>query len=101
METAWAKLLAQLVVFKEESGGCTAVPQSWGKKMYNRFGIKEAPDWWSEELAGRHPLPVIKQPAFVRDGFEISFFKHIQAEFYTLVVRRLSVSPSAERPFPI
>ena len=49
--TAWAKLLAQLVVFKEKSGGCTAVPASWGKKMYNRFGIKEAPDWWSEELA--------------------------------------------------
>ena len=43
--------LAQLVVFKEKSGGCTAVPASWGKKMYNRFGIKEAPDWWSEELA--------------------------------------------------
>eukprot|EP01045_Picozoa_sp_COSAG04_P019675 COSAG04_NODE_1936_length_5177_cov_5.298740_5_plen_91_part_00 len=44
-------MLAQLVVFKEESGGCTAVPQSWGKKMNKKFGTKEAPDWWSEELA--------------------------------------------------
>jgi len=49
-ETAWAKLLAQLVVFKEESGGCTIVPQRWGKKMNNKFGTTEAPDWWSEEL---------------------------------------------------
>ena len=48
---AWAKLLAQLVVFKEESGGCTAVPKtSWGKKMNKKFGTKEAPDWWSEAL---------------------------------------------------
>ena len=39
------------MVFKEESGGCTAVPQSWGKKMNKKFGTKEAPDWWSEELA--------------------------------------------------
>ena len=51
LETAWAKLLAQLVVFKEESGGCTAVPKSWGKKMNKKFGTKEAPDWWSKELA--------------------------------------------------
>ena len=36
--------LAQLVVFKEKSGGCTAVPASWGKKMYNKFGLKQAPD---------------------------------------------------------
>ena len=49
-ETAWAKLLAQLEVFKEESGGCTAVPQSWGKKMNKKFGTKEAPDWWSKAL---------------------------------------------------
>ena len=51
METAWAKLLAQLVVFKEKSGGCTIVPRSWGKKMNKKFGTKQAPDWWSEELA--------------------------------------------------
>ena len=50
LETAW-KLLAQLVVFKEESGGCTTVPQSWGKKMNKKFGVEEAPYWWSEELA--------------------------------------------------
>eukprot|EP01045_Picozoa_sp_COSAG04_P005092 COSAG04_NODE_231_length_19199_cov_263.690209_12_plen_86_part_00 len=39
------------MVFKEESGGCTAVPESWGKKMNNKFGVTGAPDWWSEELA--------------------------------------------------
>ena len=50
-ETAWAKLLAQLVVFKEESGGSTAVPQRWGPKIQEKFGIEEVPDWWSEELA--------------------------------------------------
>ena len=44
-------MLAQLVVFKEKSGGCTAVPQRWGKKMNNKFGVTEAPDWWSEALA--------------------------------------------------
>ena len=49
--TAWAKLLAQLVVFKEKSGGCTAVPASWGKKTNKKFGTKQAPDWWSEALA--------------------------------------------------
>ena len=41
-----ARLLAeeaQLVVFKEQSGGSTAVPQSWGKKMKKKFGIEEAP----------------------------------------------------------
>ena len=25
--------------------------QSWGPKIQARFGAKEAPDWWSEELA--------------------------------------------------
>ena len=50
-ETDWAKLLAQLVVFKGESGGSTAVPARWGKKMNKKFVTKEAPDWWSEELA--------------------------------------------------
>ena len=49
-ETDWAKLLAQLVVFKEKSGGCTIVPRSWGKKTNKKFGTKQAPDWWSEEL---------------------------------------------------
>ena len=45
------ELLAQLVTFKEESGGCTAVPTSWGPTIQAKFGIEEAPDWWSEELA--------------------------------------------------
>ena len=44
-------VLAQLVVFKEESGGCTAVPRNWGKQTQKKFDIKQAPDWWSEELA--------------------------------------------------
>ena len=42
---------AQLVVFTEESGGCTAVPRNWGKQTQKKFDIKQAPDWWSEELA--------------------------------------------------
>eukprot|EP01045_Picozoa_sp_COSAG04_P053290 COSAG04_NODE_23188_length_342_cov_1.045267_1_plen_63_part_10 len=49
----WATIFsfAQLVVFKEESGGSTAVPQSWGKKKMNKkFGVEEAPDWWSKAL---------------------------------------------------
>ena len=38
-------------MFKEESsGGCTAVPQSWGKRMNKKFGVTEAPDWWSKAL---------------------------------------------------
>ena len=32
-------------------GGCTAVPQSWAKKMNNKFGVEEAPGWWNGELA--------------------------------------------------
>ena len=47
---SWMDVLAQLVVFKEKSGGCTIVPKSWGKKMNKKFGTKQAPDWWSEEL---------------------------------------------------
>ena len=39
------------MVFKEESGGCTTVSPSWGKKMNKKFGLKQAPDWWSEALA--------------------------------------------------
>ena len=42
--------LRELVVFKEESRGCTAVPQRWDPKIQEKFGIKEAPDWWSKEL---------------------------------------------------
>ena len=74
-ETAWAKLLAQLVVFKEESGGCTTVSPSWGKKMYNKFGVKEAPDWWSVELATwtnnqRKHGKAFKKPASERSSAE-------------------------------
>ena len=39
---------AQLVVFTEESGGCTAVPQRWSSKMNKKFRVEEAPDWWSK-----------------------------------------------------
>ena len=49
-EVTWDELLAQLVVFKEESGGCAAVPRSWGKNMNSKFGVTEAPDWLSKEL---------------------------------------------------
>ena len=39
-------------MFKKQSGGSTAVPQSWGKKMNKKFGVvEEAPDWWSKALA--------------------------------------------------
>ena len=41
---------SELVVFKGESRGCTAVPRSWGKRMNKKFGVTEAPDWWSKEL---------------------------------------------------
>ena len=64
-ETDWAKLLAQLVTFKEELGGCTDGLESWGKKMNKKFGIKEAPNWWSEELAHMGG-----QPADLREGLQ-------------------------------
>ena len=38
-------------MFQEESGGWTDVPLSWGPQIQEKFGIKKAPDWWSEELA--------------------------------------------------
>ena len=34
-----------------ESGGRTAVPRHWGPMIQEKFGIKEAPDWWSEALS--------------------------------------------------
>ena len=73
--TAWAKLLAQLVVFKEKSGGCTAVPASWGKKTNKKFGTKQAPDWWSEALAAwtnnqRKYGKAFKKPASERSSAE-------------------------------
>ena len=82
METAWAKLLAQLVVFKEESGGSTAVPQSWGKKMNKKFGVvEEAPDWWSKALATwtnhqRTYGKAFKKPASQRSSAEKEYAKN-------------------------
>ena len=78
-EQRWMELLAQLVTFKEKSGGCT-VSQSWGKKMYNRFGIKVAPDWWSEELAKwannqRNFGKAFKKPASERSKSEKTYAK--------------------------
>ena len=81
-ETAWAKLLAQqLVVFKEESGGCAAVPRSWGKKMNSKFGVTEAPDWWSEELGAwannqRKFGKAFKKPASQRSKAEKEYAKN-------------------------
>ena len=71
-------VLAQLVVFKEESGGCTAVPQSWGKKMNKKFGVAQAPDWWSEELAAwtnnnRRYGRAFKKPASERSAAEQTY----------------------------
>ena len=78
--TAWAKLLAQLVVFKEKSGGCTAVPRNWGKKNQAEFGIKQAPDWWSEELGKwtnnqRNFGKAFKKPASKRSPTEKRYAK--------------------------
>ena len=69
------------VVFKEESGGCTTVSQSWGKKMYNRFGTKEAPDWWSEALGmctngQRKYGKAFKKPASERSKTEKTYAKN-------------------------
>ena len=47
-EQRWMEVLAQLVTFKEESGGCTAVPQRRSSKMNKKFRVEEAPDWWSK-----------------------------------------------------
>ena len=63
------------MVFKGESGGSTAVPQSWGKKMNNKFGTKQAPDWWSEALAAwtnnqRKYGKAFKKPASKRSPTE-------------------------------
>ena len=73
-------VLAQLVTFQEESGGCTAVPESWGKKMYNKFGLKQAPDWWSEALAtwtnnNRSYGRAFKKPASERSKAEKRYAK--------------------------
>ena len=72
-EQRWMDLLAQL--FKEESGGCTAVPTSWGPTIQAKFGIEEAPDWWSEALAKWTDNPrrfgkAFKKPASERSASE-------------------------------
>ena len=69
------ELLAQLVTFKEESGGCTAVPQRWGPTIQAKFGLKQAPDWWSEALAKwahqqRTFVKAFKKPASQRSPTE-------------------------------
>ena len=81
LETDWAKLLAQLEVFKEESGGCTAVPASWGKRMNKKFGVTEAPDWWSVELGAwanqqRTYGKAFKKPASQRSEAEKTYAKN-------------------------
>ena len=80
-EPRWMDLLAQLEVFKEESGGCTAVPQSWGKKMNKKFGVTEAPDWWSVELGAwanqqRTYGKAFKKPASQRSEAEKTYAKN-------------------------
>ena len=74
-EPRWMELLAQLVTFQEESGGCTAVPKSWGPRVQEKFGIKQAPDWWSEALAKwvhqqRTFVKAFKKPASERSPTE-------------------------------
>ena len=74
-------MLAQLVVFKEEARGCTAVPRSWGKRMNKKFGVTEAPDWWSEELAAwanqqRTYGKAFKKPASQRSEAEKTYAKN-------------------------
>ena len=59
-------------------GGCTAVPQSWAKKMNNKFGVEEAPGWWSGELATwannqRTFAKAFKKPASERSKAEKTF----------------------------
>ena len=77
-ETDWAKLLAQLVVFKEESRGCTTVPERWGPKIQAKFGVEQAPDWWSEELGAlasqqRKFGKAFKKPASQRSSAEKTY----------------------------
>ena len=69
---------AQLVVFKEESGGCTAVPQCWGKRMNKKFGVTEPPDWWSKALGAwtnnqRKFGKAFKKPASQRSSAEKTY----------------------------
>ncbi len=66
------------MVFKEESRGCTAVPHKWGKKMNKKFGVEEAPDWWSEALGmwtndQRKYGKAFKKPASQRSSAEKTY----------------------------
>ena len=74
-------MLAQLVVFKEEARGCTTVPRSWGKRMNKKFGVTEAPDWWSKALATwtnhqRTYGKAFKKPASQRSSAEKEYAKN-------------------------
>eukprot|EP01045_Picozoa_sp_COSAG04_P038899 COSAG04_NODE_10641_length_761_cov_20.151057_2_plen_85_part_00 len=65
-------------MFKEESGGSTAVPASWGPRIQEKFDAEEAPDWWSEELAKwtdnqRRYGKAFKKPASERSKAEKTY----------------------------
>ena len=69
------------MVFKGESRGCTAVPRSWGKRMNKKFGVTEAPDWWSVELGAwanqqRTYGKAFKKPASQRSEAEKTYAKN-------------------------
>ena len=57
------------------------MPASWGKKMYKKFHVEEAPDWWSEELAAwadnqRRFGKAFKKPASERSPTEKKYAKN-------------------------
>ena len=69
------------MTFKEKSGGCTAVPTSWGPSIQAKFGITEAPDWWGEALATwaknqRTYGKAFKKPASERSKSEKTYAKN-------------------------
>ena len=80
-EQSWMDVLAQLVVFKEGSGGRTDVPQSWGPTIQKKFGLKKAPDWWSKALGAwtnnqRTYGKAFKKPASQRSKAEKEYAKN-------------------------
>ena len=69
------------MVFKEESRGCTTVPERWGPKIQAKFGVEQAPDWWSEELGAwasqqRKFGKAFKKPASQRSSAEKTYAKN-------------------------
>ena len=80
-EQSWMDVLAQLVAFKEGSGGRTDVPQSWGPTIQKKFGLKKAPDWWSKALGAwtnnqRTYGKAFKKPASQRSKAEKEYAKN-------------------------